>query len=1093
MSMLTWITPQSNIGNLSINLPVSVTVLASDNSNPNATISYQLISGSLPTGMSLSSSGVISGTPTYTTINNNYFNTIAYNFIIRATSSTGSTPIDGAFSLILTNKVNSDFSWVTPSGNLGTIPNGAFYKLPLEVSETASNTTVTFSFISGTLPPGMQVVKSGFLQGVPTLTESITVNQSETFNFTLRATNYLGHVRDQSFSLSITNVYGPVIEPSTTILGSVIDGTYYTQQLYVNELNPNVSITWTNIGPLPPGITISNNGLLSGYLQPSQIVGEFGPQGYDGDQVTQGVIVQQEEYDSAPYDFNNISRTTSYDFIIQAYDGANYDVQKYILNVVSRSDFNTDTGNVTVDNGYLTVDTGNVYIPVILNANVTNLPEGRSGSYYAYKFDGYDFQGDNLTYSLTNILGTFDAYVFNQDAGFDYGSSDPEGINYSGGGVGFDSFNANTSSSTNLPGLTLDAATGWLYGKLNPQALAYELYNFGVIVTKTVGNVTYSSNPVYFNLPVLGDVNNIIEWVTPSNMGIINNGTVSELFVKATNNANKTLVYSLVDSPNVPIRLPQGLELLSSGEISGRVSFEAFSVDDYTTTFDGDTLTIDRTYNFTVQATTTDGSASSIQEFTLTLGVIDIEPYENLYLRAMPKFDQRQIFNSVISNTEIFVPNLIYRQDDPWFGISTNMDMLFLPGLNPSDVNTYANAIMLNHYTKTYTFGNVETAVVLDDNYNIKYEVIYVTVNDPDLNSAGNGPPLEINLNGTIENPYIDENGNEFKILYPNSSQNMIDRLVSNIGYYDQNSLPEWMTSNQLGSESGTFSPPLGYTRAVVLAYTVPNASNLIAYRLKNSGINFSNIEFTVDRYLLDDYYTTNFNTTTDTYISGKETTFDRLPNKNIGSIVAQVNYAVSIPFDQINGRTIDYIVENGGIDGVSVFGNGDTLIFAKQEEFLNPGPYQGWVNYLDGFIGDNIETSQQGYSSEGYDEYTVIPGFLEKIQGLSTVNQRGGVWQINIVNGIVNLQFILEVEVNQKVQVLSGATYGGAILYYDQTLVVGQSVPYYSIYRYQPNSSVLPTTFNGNTTKFFNYRDQYYTPNSNDKYVKFPQFGVFN
>lgn len=1092
MSMLTWITPQSNIGNLSINLPVSVTILAADNSNPTATLSYQLISGSLPTGMSLSSSGVISGTPTYTTINNNYFNTVTYKFIIRATSSSGITPIDGAFSLILTNRVNSDFSWVTPAGDLGTIPNGAFYQLPLEVSETASNTTVTFSLISGALPPGMEV-KNNFLQGVPTLNGAVKVNHSETFDFSLRATNYLGHVRDQTFSLSITNVYGPVIEPTITNLGSVLDGSYFTKQLTVNELNQNITITWSNIGALPPGITLSDNGLLYGYLQPAEIVGEFGPQGYDADQVTQGVIVQQDEYDSAPYDFNNISQTTNYSFTIQAYDGANYDVQSYLLNVVSRGDFNTDAGNVTIDNNYLTVDTGNVYIPVLLNANVTTLPEGRAGSYYAYKFDGYDFQGDNLSYSLTNILGTFDAYIPNRDAGFDYGSSDPEGINYSGGGVGFDSFNPNTMSSTNLPGLSLDAVSGWLYGKINPQSLAYTSYNFGVVVSKTVANVTYSSIVNYFNLPVLGDVNNVIEWVTPSNMGTITNGSVSELLVSATSNANKTLVYSLVDAANVPVRLPQGLELLPSGEISGRVSFETFSVDDYSTTFDNNTLTIDRTYNFTVAATATDGSASAVQEFTLTLDVIDIDPYENLYLRAMPKLDQRQVFNNVISNTEIFVPSLIYRPDDPWFGVSKNLDMLFVPGLKASDVSTYANAIMLNHYTKTYTFDAIKTAVVLDDNYNIKYEVVYVTVVDPELNSAGNGPPLEINLNGKIENPYIDEDGNEFKIIYPNSSQNMLDRLVSGIGYYDQNTLPEWMTSNQPGATAGTFSTPLGFTRAVVLAYTMPGQSNLIAYRLRNSGINFSNIQFTVDRYLLDDYYTTNFNTSTDTYISGRETTFDRLPNKNIGSIVAQVDYAVTIPFDQINGRNLTYINDNGGIDGITNFQTGDTLVFAQQENFINSGPYQGWVDYVDGFIGDNLVTSQQGYSSEGFDKYTVIPGFLEKALGVSTVNQRGGIWQINIVDGVVNLQFVMEIEVNQKIQVLLGGTYGGSIIYYDQTLGIGQSVPYYSVYRYQSNVLAVPTTFNGDTTKFFTYRDHYYTPNSNDKYVKFPQFGVFN
>ena len=106
---------------------------------------------------------------------------------------------------------------------------------------------------------------------------------------------------------------------------------------------------------------------------------------------------------------------------------------------------------------------------------------------------------------------------------------------------------------------------------------------------------------------------------------------------------------------------------------------------------------------------------------------------------------------------------------------------------------------------------------------------MYINVVDPELNSAGLGPPVELNLTSTIANPYVDSAGNEYKIVYPNSSTDMIDRLVSGVGYYDQSSLPAWMTSNQPDSSNpGMFSTPIGFTRAVVLAYTNPGASKLI-------------------------------------------------------------------------------------------------------------------------------------------------------------------------------------------------------------------------------------------------------------------------
>jgi hypothetical protein len=66
--------------------------------------------------------------------------------------------------------------------------------------------------------------------------------------------------------------------------------------------------------------------------------------------------------------------------------------------------------------------------------------------------------------------------------------------------------------------------------------------------------------------------------------------------------------------------------------------------------------------------------------------------------------------------------------------------------------------------------------------------------------------------------------------------------------------------------------------------------------------------------------------------------------------------------------------------------------------------------------------------------------------------------------------------------------------MYYSFTGIPGQSVPEYQVFKLQNITlSQKRTTFNGDSTKFFNYRDQYYTPGSQDKYIKFTQSGVFN
>jgi hypothetical protein len=527
---------------------------------------------------------------------------------------------------------------------------------------------------------------------------------------------------------------------------------------------------------------------------------------------------------------------------------------------------------------------------------------------------------------------------------------------------------------------------------------------------------------------------------------------------------------------------------MPSGAISGRVSFEAFSLDGYATTFDNNLLTVDRTYTFTALATTLDGTVSSYQEFTLTINVVDQKPYVNLYLQAAPNRSQRSKYHAIVNNTEIFSADLIYRADDPWFGVNQKINMLFLPGLNSGSLAEYRRAVELNHWNKTYTFGSVKTAVVLDDTYRVKYEVVYVEVVDPGENSQGQGPGLEIDLSGVIANPYVDNHNNNFYTIYPNSSQNMIKRLVDNIGYYDQSSLPPWMTSNQPSATAGIFDAPLGYTPAVVLAYTVPGAGQEIAYRLKAAGVDFGEIEFSTDRYYVDNFYSTNFRA--NSWIGGSETTFDTLPKTNIGSIVAQVTYGVTAEFDQINGRTVDYVNSRGGIDGITTFQSGDTLIFIQQENFLNPGPYDGWIDYTDAIT--NGVTGHGGYSDEPFDSYTVVPGYLESAHNPAVVNQRGGVWQIDIVDNIVMLSFVQSILLNQRVQILNGKNYKSSIFYYNSILGVGHSVPYYTIFNISSLKAVT-TTFNSGTTRFFSRRDQYYTPESHDQILKFPQATAFN
>jgi hypothetical protein len=114
-------------------------------------------------------------------------------------------------------------------------------------------------------------------------------------------------------------------------------------------------------------------------------------------------------------------------------------------------------------------------------------------------------------------------------------------------------------------------------------------------------------------------------------------------------------------------------------------------------------------------------------------------------------------------------------------------------------------------------------------------------------------------------------------------------------------------------------------------------------------------------------------------------------------------------------------------------------------------------------------------------------------IVNYAITNQRAGIWKIDITDNVVTLKFQREIQLGQKIKVLDGRTYGYTFLTYDPVLQIGQNVPAYS--RWNANDSTktsVYTTFDGNGTRFFDHRDNYAEPETGDKYIKFPQIGVF-
>ena len=924
--------------------------------------------------------------------------------------------------------------WTTPAGSLGTIPESTFYQLTLQASGA-----VRYTALAGNLPPGMYVTATGSLQGVPVVT-SITTGRS--YSFSVRAISSDGLVADRTFSLTISNIIPPQITPKTASLGEVFDGTFYSLQLEAIEANPDATMTWSlTSGVLPGNVTLSSSGLISGFIYPLPVQGDPGLTGFSNAPYNEFGYANPSQYQNGTYQFT-----------VRVFDGINYDSYTYTLKVVAKDRWEADTTLDTVDSS-LTVDQNNLYLPIMTTPS-QSLPTIRSNSKFAFQFTALDPNENIIYFGLASGAGTlFDQSSTDNLSVYANGNAifGTDGVSFvytglNAGGGGFDAGGFDQPVRALPTGLSLDPASGWITGTLATQAAATETYTFQIYAYE-YASPAYASVPVQYQLTVLGDVTNTITWSTSANLGIIDNGSISQLGVSAISNAGKSLTYNVVSDQT---HLPQGLELLDSGLIVGRASFEYFSLDSGATTVDGREGTFDNTYTFTIMATTTDGTASSTKEFTITINNFNNRPYENLYLKALPTIDQRLMFLNIVNNNEIFPQNLLYRPTDPWFGRAKDMRSLFLAGVNPSQISAYMVAMEKNTYRKRIEFGNVKTAQALDANFNVKYEVVYIDLKD---DAVYNGTsPANIDYDSILSTN-----------IYPNSFNNMGSVIVNALGYENRGALPEWMTSPQTNKKQ------LGFTRAIVLAYTVPGASNLIAYRLKANGVAFNAIDFVLDRYDLDNVLTTNFDTTTEKFILGKETTFDRIARP--ATVKYSVSYGVkNLAFDMINNQTVTRINALGGLDGITNFSTGDTLIFVQQEA------YPTETNANDGW---NLPGG------------STVPGFLANSLNSSVVNQRAGIWQISISSlNVVTLTFIQAIAYHDYIQINYGNTQNNTIVYFDPILKPGASVPAFTLIPTLLNTN--NTKFDNHGTKFINNRDVYSAPQSADSWLKFPNLGQF-
>ena len=401
---------------------------------------------------------------------------------------------------------------------------------------------------------------------------------------------------------------------------------------------------------------------------------------------------------------------------------------------------------------------------------------------------------------------------------------------------GFNSYYLSTGSIL-PPNLTLDGVNGKVYGYVPYQPAYSQNYSIEINVSKIKRASEIIVDPVDINLEnfeffttstttintftftIKGNVESTIEWISDSDLGDITIGEISELATKAqTLNAEFPINYKLKNGT-----LPAGLTLAQDGSLSGRVDYAENT----------------GTYTFTVIANDLYKLSEIEKTFTLNVVRYNNKSYTQIYCQPFLTRDKRDIYQRFITDQTIFDQNLIYRNFDSNFGVQSKIKMFIEFGIEELNLEKYATALEENFYKRRYYFGDVKSAIAKDSSGQIAYEIVYVDMIDELINSKGESPPQSFTQNNIT--------------YYPGSIKNQqvrFSQITLSPGVTID--INEFMLPRFMRTPQGNIYQLFNYISVVPICYALPNQSNKIISRIKQSGFNFRQFDFEVDRLIIE-------------------------------------------------------------------------------------------------------------------------------------------------------------------------------------------------------------------------------------------------
>jgi hypothetical protein len=801
-------------------------------------------------------------------------------------------------------------TWIT-APDLGILTERISVDIALSAT-TNLNSPITYTLIAGNLPRGLRL-SAGSIKGSPTEVKTYTESK-----FVVRASDGVD-IEDRTFKMAVDGSDRPVwltkegflnVGPAESYF--VLDNAQVNFQLEARD--PDLIAGGTlefylvpNGGLLPPGLSLSRDGIISGFTDPIFAV-EYTREtsgGYDTAPLDVFPIDFIEArsngydtfiYDSFTFDYNEPSQTPRrlsriYNFVVAVTDGVYTENRLFKIYVVTEEFLQADNSIVQVDTNLFQADSTSARTPIWITDS--NLGRFRANNYVTIFLDVYD---------PPTLAGTITYFLL---------PTNPD----------------NTPSEL-PPGMSLDTVTGDIAGSVPYQARVTKTYKFTIravnypltlayasYVFKGTWNnattylindavdfqgVTYicyvahrnrlptdetywragtSKAEKTFTVDVVGEIESAVNWISDSNLGTIKPNQSSQKFVKAESLLyGGRIAYEFVNGT-----LPPGLEFLPTGIIQGKV--KQFADDfgpgltrfyertdslapaedsstlsrDFLGTFDAGETTFDKKFTFTIKARDSVNFANINKTFNITVVADNSKTFANIYIKAFQKKDKRLAWYDFITDATIFKPSDMYRYGDENFGVQTGLRVLVFAGIESVNAVKFVQAMSRNHYHKRLQFGEIKIAKAKDfETQETIYEVIYVDVHDP-YEKNEKSIKDTVNLPDTINSkvlisydaikvdsdiPLVSDR--DHQRIFPNSIKNMRKRITT-VGDRDREFLPLWMRSIQDAAASET-----GYVKALPLCYCNPGAAVNVLARIKASQYDFKSIDFLADRYIID-------------------------------------------------------------------------------------------------------------------------------------------------------------------------------------------------------------------------------------------------